>query len=142
MRRASTVPQLLYIESVLTLGRQIQIFYILKPLRFDVKEIWRTKLSRMRSHRFLHAAAWVFTIPLPPSLGFLLPRTRDSANDFIGISQQQSVLSPDIGYSSACCNFTVREQNDSICNAGVKQWTGLVDVSNEKKLFFCKSSGL
>ncbi|KAH8590567.1 Alpha/Beta hydrolase protein [Bisporella sp. PMI_857] len=32
--------------------------------------------------------------------------------------------------------FTLREQSDEVCDAGSRQWTGWVDVSEEKRLFF------
>jgi hypothetical protein len=34
-------------------------------------------------------------------------------------------------------SFSVSEQNESICNAGSRQWTGWANISNEKSLFFC-----
>lgn len=34
--------------------------------------------------------------------------------------------------------YTLREQNDQVCDARSRQWTGWIDVSEEKKLFFCK----
>lgn len=33
--------------------------------------------------------------------------------------------------------FNVTEQDDSICDAGNRQWTGWVHVSDQKSLFFC-----
>jgi hypothetical protein len=35
--------------------------------------------------------------------------------------------------------FNITEQDESICDAGSRQWTGWVHVSNEKSLFFCKA---
>lgn len=32
--------------------------------------------------------------------------------------------------------FTIREQSDNVCKAGSRQWTGHVDVGDEKKLFY------
>ncbi|KAH8645499.1 Alpha/Beta hydrolase protein [Xylariales sp. PMI_506] len=32
--------------------------------------------------------------------------------------------------------FTLREQNEEICDAGSRQWTGWINVSDEKRLFF------
>ena len=33
---------------------------------------------------------------------------------------------------------TFREQNDQVCDAGSRQWTGWINVSEEKRLFFCE----
>ena len=33
--------------------------------------------------------------------------------------------------------FNITEQDASICDAGSRQWTGWVHVSDEKALFFC-----
>ncbi|KAK8027714.1 hypothetical protein PG991_004770 [Apiospora marii] len=32
--------------------------------------------------------------------------------------------------------YTLQEQNDQVCDAGSRQWTGWINVSEEKKLFF------
>ncbi|KAK6842942.1 hypothetical protein PG987_003802 [Apiospora arundinis] len=32
--------------------------------------------------------------------------------------------------------YTLREQNDQVCDAGSRQWTGWINVSKEKRLFF------
>lgn len=34
--------------------------------------------------------------------------------------------------------YTLYEQSDEVCAAGGRQWTGWVNVSEQKKLFFCK----
>lgn len=33
--------------------------------------------------------------------------------------------------------FNVTEQDENICDAGSRQWTGWIHVSDEKSLFFC-----
>lgn len=37
-----------------------------------------------------------------------------------------------------CLPYTLREQNDQVCDAGSRQWTGWINVSEEKRLFFCE----
>lgn len=39
---------------------------------------------------------------------------------------------------STGARFNVREQSDTVCRAGSRQWTGWIHVSEEKSLFFCK----
>jgi hypothetical protein len=36
--------------------------------------------------------------------------------------------------------YTIRAQSDEICDAGSRQWTGWIRISDEKRLFFCKLS--
>lgn len=51
--------------------------------------------------------------------------------------QQQKPLSqPSTAYATPG-RFTVREQTADVCDAGSRQWTGWIDVSPEKSLFFC-----
>ena len=57
--------------------------------------------------------------------------------------QQQRPLASQGGESSLPGSspkprFTVREQDESLCRAGSRQWTGWVDVSEEKSLFYCR----
>lgn len=33
--------------------------------------------------------------------------------------------------------FTVREQSSDLCDAGSRQWTGTVNVTADKSMFFC-----
>lgn len=40
--------------------------------------------------------------------------------------------------TGAATKFSVHEQGEAICRAGSRQWTGWIDVSEEKSLFFCK----
>jgi hypothetical protein len=34
-------------------------------------------------------------------------------------------------------SFTVRQQSSDLCDAGSRQWTGTVNVTAEKSMFFC-----
>jgi hypothetical protein len=93
----------------------------------------------MQSHApLLLYVALLVTFTFPLIHGFLLrPLTHLLSSDqFQFVSQQQTPLIQGLDSGSDHYEFTVREQNDSICNAGVKQRTGLVNVSKEKKMFF------
>lgn len=37
-------------------------------------------------------------------------------------------------------HFTLREQTDELCDAGSKYWTGTVNVTDQKSIFFCMQS--
>ena len=37
-------------------------------------------------------------------------------------------------------NFEVREQSPDLCDAGSRQWTGTVNVTADKSMFFCAYS--
>jgi hypothetical protein len=45
-----------------------------------------------------------------------------------------------LSHATASPKYTLYEQSEEICNAGSRQWTGWINVSDEKKLFFCKLS--
>lgn len=55
--------------------------------------------------------------------------------------QQQKQKQKPLGQPSSAYatpgRFTVREQTADVCDAGSRQWTGWIDVSPEKSLFFC-----
>lgn len=36
-------------------------------------------------------------------------------------------------------SYTVTEQDDTLCDAGTRQWTGSINVTDKKSIFFCKS---
>jgi hypothetical protein len=42
-----------------------------------------------------------------------------------------------LSHATESPKYTLYEQTDEICDAGGRQWTGWVNVSEEKKLFFC-----
>lgn len=65
-----------------------------------------------------------------------LPRAHHSQIPLNFISPQET-FTPSLMSVPDHYPFVVREQNESICDAGSKQWTGQVEVSEEKKLFFC-----
>lgn len=37
--------------------------------------------------------------------------------------------------------FTVREQSSNLCDAGARQFTGTVNVTEDKSMFFCPHPG-
>lgn len=75
---------------------------------------------------------------LTPAQSYLHPRSHAAGIGYQAVLQQQEISLGGMSSEELDLKYTLREQNDSICNAGVKQWTGLVDVSEEKKLFFCE----
>jgi hypothetical protein len=87
----------------------------------------------MRSHTLLQAAA---LLAAPGAQSLLFPRAYENQAPLKYISHQQP-FPPIVESAPDHHAFTVREQSGSICNAGVKQWTGQVEVSDEKQLFFC-----
>lgn len=84
------------------------------------------------SHLALLAAIF-----LAPAQSYLHPRSHRAGIGYQAVLQQQDVSFTSLSSEGVDLKYILREQNDSVCNAGVKQWTGLVDVSEEKKLFFC-----
>lgn len=51
-----------------------------------------------------------------------------------GVSQEQKPLSDETANTPL---FTLREQSSDLCDAGSRQWTGTVNVTTEKSMFFC-----
>jgi hypothetical protein len=45
------------------------------------------------------------------------------------------------GSSALGYSWNVKAQNESLCDAGGKQWTGTVKVTPERTLFFCECDG-
>lgn len=120
----------------------------------------------------MRSLIWLYAVALPSvANSFLLPRAHNAQDMIVlkGVLQEQ-VISPPANLISNT-RFTVREQNDTICDARgrwnllvplelalstsrsptpflqtfcfsdpdislVKHWTGTVDVSDEKTLFF------
>ncbi|KAH7027383.1 Alpha/Beta hydrolase protein [Microdochium trichocladiopsis] len=74
----------------------------------------------------------------PENLGWVFARDIQVQDDVVPpfLPRQQKPLSkPSTAYATPG-RFTVSEQTEDICNAGGRQWTGWVDVSPEKSLFF------
>lgn len=59
-----------------------------------------------------------------------------SASPLVFGGEQQQPLSS----SASKAHFTVREQDDTLCHSGARQWTGTVNVTDERSMFFCTSS--
>lgn len=49
-------------------------------------------------------------------------------------AQDQKPLSDELVTKPA---FTVREQSSDLCDAGARQFTGTVNVTEDKSMFFC-----
>jgi hypothetical protein len=70
-----------------------------------------------------------------------LPQQKSS---FSQDASSQSVLqqhgAPSLNqYAAVAKKFTKFEQDDSICAAGSRHWTGKVEVTHGNKLFYCMS---
>ncbi|KAK8055719.1 hypothetical protein PG993_000946 [Apiospora rasikravindrae] len=66
------------------------------------------------------------------SLGGLVPAVL--ASPVLNLDAAQRPLSSaDLGSGPP---YTLREQNDQVCDAGSRQWTGWINVSEEKRLFY------
>ena len=55
-----------------------------------------------------------------------------------GLLQHQKTFTSEDAGGPPGPKFSVREQDESLCRAGSRQWTGWIHVSEEKSLFFCK----
>ena len=50
--------------------------------------------------------------------------------------QQQEPLNAPHEHTSP--PFTIREQNDELCDSGARQWTGSINVAEGRSMFFCR----
>lgn len=53
---------------------------------------------------------------------------------FVNAQEQKPLAGVD---ESPSPNFEAREQSPDLCDAGSKQWTGKVNVTADKSMFFC-----
>lgn len=64
-------------------------------------------------------------------LQLLFPLCASASPLVFGGEQQQPLSS-----SASKAHFTVREQDDTLCHSGARQWTGTVNVTDERSMFF------
>lgn len=53
---------------------------------------------------------------------------------FVNGQQQKPLIGAD---EPPRVNFEVRDQSPDVCDAGSRQWTGTVNVTADKSMFFC-----
>lgn len=59
------------------------------------------------------------------------------ADSFSLPASQRVLIEPQSG-----APFTLSPQTEEICKAGSKQWTGSINVTDDKSIFYCKAFAL